>query len=72
MFIVVCPHCRDPIIIEQINCAIFRHGADKNYHQIPPHASREICVKLTKFGCGKPFKIIRKNKDYEAIECEYI
>jgi hypothetical protein len=24
--VVICPHCNEPVIIEKINCAIFRHG----------------------------------------------
>ena len=24
--IVECPHCNEPIIIEKLNCGIFRHG----------------------------------------------
>jgi len=27
-FTVICPHCQTWIVIEQINCAIFRHGVD--------------------------------------------
>jgi hypothetical protein len=29
MLIVKCPHCNESVIIEQINCAIFRHGVYK-------------------------------------------
>jgi hypothetical protein len=64
MIIVICPHCKDPIIIEKINCGIFRHGEFKNGKQIDPHLSKEMCDKLIKnksiYGCGKPFKIISK------------
>ena len=24
--IVVCPHCKESILIEKLNCGIFRHG----------------------------------------------
>ena len=27
--IIVCPHCNDYIIIEKLNCGIFRHGIIK-------------------------------------------
>ena len=27
--IVVCPHCKESILIEKLNCGIFRHGVSK-------------------------------------------
>lgn len=76
-FIVNCPHCKDIIIIEQVNCAIFRHGVLKlNNEQIPPHLNKLECDKLFNcqliYGCGKPFKVIEKNNLYIAIKCDYI
>lgn len=73
MLIVICPHCNEPIVIEQINCAIFRHAVFKsNMEPIPPHSTREECEKLLKddlvWGCGKPFKI----EDNKAIICDYL
>lgn len=65
--IVKCPHCFCYIEILEVNCGIFRHGADENFNQIPPHAPKEICKKKV-YGCGKPFKIINN----EAIKCDYI
>ena len=42
--IVVCPHCNQLIIIEKINCAIFRHGIFKESgNQIDPHSSKDLC-----------------------------
>jgi hypothetical protein len=75
--IVKCPHCNELIIIEKINCAIFRHGILKtNGKQICPHSSREMCEYYLSnnliYGCGKPFKIIDKNGILEAEICEYI
>ena len=36
-----CPHCQEFIIIEQLNCGIFRHGVlKKSGKQINPHASK--------------------------------
>jgi hypothetical protein len=68
-----CPHCNGMVIIEQLNCAIFRHGVFKNTgKQIPPHASKEECDNWVKnndiYGCGKPFQVI-ENK---PVICEYI
>ena len=38
-FVIECPHCFTPVLIEKINCAIFRHGTLKsNGQQIDPHA----------------------------------
>ena len=77
---VSCPNCSLPILImkKDINCAIFRHGIfKKNHKQMDPHTSREICTFLAKnnyiFGCGKPFKLVRKNDvDYSTEKCDYI
>ena len=47
MEVVICPHCKESIIIEEINCAIFRHAILKiNNEQINPHASKDICDSL--------------------------
>jgi len=27
---VICPHCNEPILIEKLNCCIFRHGIMKD------------------------------------------
>ena len=64
--ILECPHCKECIIIEKINCAIFRHGVLKsNGQQIDPHSAKELCEYYVKnnliYGCGNPFKIIIKN-----------
>ena len=43
-FVVECPHCKNPVLIEKLNCAIFRHGSLKSDgQQIDPHASKELC-----------------------------
>ena len=76
--VVVCPHCDKPVIIEQLNCRIFRHAIlISNNTQINPHASKEECEYFIKnnliVGCGKPFKVIENSDgDYRAIDCEYI
>ena len=78
MFTVQCPHCKEDVLIEEINCAIFRHAILKhNYEQINPHTSKEQCENLIKnesiYGCGKPFKIVQnENKEHVAVECDYI
>ena len=74
--IVICPNCKEFIIIEKINCAIFRHGIIKyTGQQIYPHATKELCdyyIRDNKiYGCGKPFQIILVNNVFEAITCEY-
>ena len=76
--IIICPHCKEYIEIEQINCGIFRHGVIKaNGIQVDPHSSEELCnfyIKNNKiFGCGKPFKIIfTSENNYEFVICGYI
>jgi hypothetical protein len=74
-----CPHCKEPIIIylNEINCAIFRHGIYKEtYHQIHPHMPKEECDRLILlnviYGCGKPFRLIKEEKNYKAEVCDYI
>ncbi len=75
--IIQCAHCKEFIIIEQINCAIFRHGYLKNNQkQIDPHATKELCDYYVRenliYGCGKPFKLILNNNKLESIICDYI
>jgi hypothetical protein len=75
--IIICPHCNEFILIEQLNCAIFRHGVlIKSGKQINPHASKELCdyyIKHNKiYGCGKPYQIIIEDNQYKAIICDYI
>ena len=77
MEVVICPHCKESIIIEEINCAIFRHAVLKiNNQQINPHSSKDICDSLIEkkliYGCGKPFQIIKNNNKLEAVICDYI
>jgi hypothetical protein len=76
-YIVVCPHCSNLIIIEKINCAIFRHGIFKeNGNQIDPHSSKDLCEYYIKqniiYGCGKPFRIILLNNQLQTEICDYI
>ena len=60
--ILFCPHCGGGVIIEQINCAIFRHGYYIGGGQINPHMPKIECEKLIEekkiYGCGGPFKYI--------------
>ena len=75
--IVVCPHCKEQLIIEKINCGIFRHGViKKSGKYINPHASKKTCDKLVKkdlvYGCAKPFQIIVKDDCCEVKICDYI
>lgn len=81
--VIECPHCKEPVLIEKLNCCIFRHGSFKNTgNQIGPHTNKYLCdTYITNnliFGCGKPFQVIvninSKNEDdkYIAIICDYI
>jgi len=76
-FIVVCPHCKEFIIIQEINCGIFRHGTLHDGNQIEPHAPKEQCdayvIQKVIYGCGRPFKIVKKDdQTFEAVACDYI
>ena len=75
-FIVTCPHCNEFIIIEKLNCAIFRHGIIKESgQQINPHTTKQLCdyyIRENKiYGCGKPFEVILNNNIFETIICDY-
>ena len=75
--IINCPHCRELVIIEQLNCCIFRHGIIKSTgEQINPHASKSECDYLNEngliYGCGKPFRIIIHNEKMIVELCDYI
>ncbi len=81
--VIICPHCKEPVLIEKLNCCIFRHGVLKiNGKQIDPHASKDLCDFYIKrdliMGCGKPFQVIindnsKDNDDkFIAIICDYI
>jgi len=76
--VVECPHCNATVLVEKLNCRIFRHGTLKtNYQQINPHASKDECDNLLInnmiYGCSKPFKIVvGENKEFVAVICEYI
>ena len=40
--IITCPNCNEFIIVEKLNCGIFRHGILKETgKQIDPHLSKE-------------------------------
>ena len=77
----ICPHpdCGLPVIVDpnEINCAIFRHGVcKKSGLQIPPHAPKVFCDKVFNdgliYGCGKPFKLVKKDENIIAEICDYI
>ena len=76
--IILCPHCQEYIIIQELNCKIFRHGIFKiSGEQIPPHSIKLDCDKYIEnneiYGCGKPFRIdILENGDWKVEICEYI
>jgi hypothetical protein len=75
--IVECPHCKELIIIEELNCKIFRHGVFKETNlQINPHATKSECDYLIDnnliYGCGKPFEIYLINNNYHIKICDYI
>jgi DNA-directed RNA polymerase subunit RPC12/RpoP len=75
--IITCPHCNEFVIIQEINCGIFRHGILKSTHmQMDPHSNKETCIYLKSndliYGCGKPFQLIKKDNAIEIVICDYI
>jgi hypothetical protein len=82
-FIVQCPHCKELVLIQEINCGIFRHGIIiLTGEQIEPHAPKTLCdaLVITKqiYGCGKPFRLVTHQSEsqsepqYVAEICDYI
>lgn len=74
---VECPHCKCLVQIEQINCAIFRHGTYKhNGQQLNPHLPKAECDRLVAaeaiHGCGRPFRVEHTNDGLVAVVCDYI
>ena len=75
--ILKCPHCKEFVIIEKVNCGIFRHGSLKsNDEQINPHESKKMCDYYLDnnliYGCGKPFQIVKNGEKFEIEICDYI
>jgi hypothetical protein len=68
-----CPHCYQLIEVIELNCRIFRCGIIKaTYEQIPPHATKDECIKYLNdgiYGCAKPFII---NNNLIPEKCDYI
>jgi len=69
--IIKCPHCGCPVIIDQLNCNLFRHGVFKDTNeQINPHATDEECDNYISkdliYGCGKPFVVIETENTYDV------
>ena len=76
-FLVACPNpkCNMAIIVEQINCGIFRCGVFKEtFQQIQPHLSIIDCLDLIDkkliYGCATPFQVSLINRTAER--CDYI
>ena len=72
--IIPCPHCTITILVEQLNCRIFRCGILKsNGNQIDPHFNKLECDRLYThnliYGCGKPFCI---DMSGNPVVCDYI
>jgi hypothetical protein len=76
--IIICPHCDDFILIEELNCAIFRHAIMIDTgQQIDSHLPKKECEQLLKeskiYGCSNPFKItILKDGTWNIEKCDFI
>ena len=76
-FIINCPNCNEIIIIDKLNCGIFRHGNFiKNNKPINPHTSEKDCKRFIRkelvYGCGMPFKISLIDDKYIVEKCNFI
>lgn len=75
--VVICPHCKEYVIIKELNCGIFRHGVFKsNGQQIGPHEPKQLCDSYVEqniiYGCGKPFRVTKSGGNIEIEICDYI
>jgi len=75
--IILCPHCFQHVIIEELNCFVFRHAYYKNtMQQISPHMSKEDIDFLSEkdliIGCGGPFRVNKIGNEYISEICDYI
>lgn len=75
--VVTCPICNEYIVIEKLNCGIFRHGILKETgKQMDPHLCKEKCDELIEkgliYGCGRPFQILHENDEWKVQCCDYI
>lgn len=76
--VVTCPHCQGAVVIEAVNCAIFRHGVfRRSGHQVPPHAPKADCdawvARGEILGCGRPFRVMcDASGSLVAVVCDYI
>ena len=75
--VIICPHCSEYVIIEKLNCGIFRHGVFiSSYKQLDPHTSKEKCDYYYNnkkiYGCGKPYQVIKEGDEYKVIICDYV
>jgi hypothetical protein len=73
-----CPHCQDyfEVLIQEINCSIFRHARFKNGNEVNPHSKKEKLDEWIKrdliYGCGKPFRIVFLDNQFGTEVCEYL
>jgi hypothetical protein len=80
MELLTCPNCGVSIVIESINCGIFRCGIYKlSNQQIDPHASKATIDRLLAggeiHGCGQPFQLMvfpTDDKKTRLVKCEWI
>lgn len=69
--LVFCPHCNEPIIIENLTNHSFRHGIYKStLKQIPLFITDELSADYVKngliYGCGKTFMILQDTENCGA------
>ena len=60
--IVNCPHCGNLILIlenDLINLQFLKNKCDVSY------------FKKLMYGCGEPYEIIKEDKVYKAIKCDF-
>ena len=80
LMFLTCPNCGVSIVIESVNCGIFRCGVYKlSKQQIDPHAAKETVERLLAngeiYGCGQPFQLLTFPMDdvkTRLVKCGWI
>ena len=81
--VVTCPWCDGLVVVEELRCGIFRHGAFRDTGlQIDPHATQaqieQWAAEGRLVGCGRPFRVIHTSSPSSpgtplvAERCGYI
>ena len=74
--VVECPHCKVSILIDALNCGVFRCGVWSDTGvQMNPHMTEEECHAALGqiWGCSRPFQVaVDVSGVMHSVPCGYI